>query len=1234
MSKRHAQNESSGRSRFSSVASGNAHDDPRLGAAIDAYLLACESGQPPEVETFISHYPEIAAELRDCLAGLAFLRQTAREIESSSDGVARQMTEPLDLGTPLGDFRLIRELGRGGMGVVYEAEQLSLSRRVALKVLPFASLLDKRHLVRFQNESRAAAMLKHSGIVSVFQTGCERGVHYYAMDLVNGKNLADVIHELKSASGDLPREPHETVCESADTTPIAQLTTEYVRDPKKYCRDVAGLGIQVAEALEYAHQEGVIHRDIKPSNLLLDDRGQVWITDFGLAHIQGAEDLTLTGDVLGTLRYMSPEQANGRNRKLLDDRTDVYSLGVTLYELLTLRPAFTAEDRQSLLNDIANTAPVPPRQLNHSITGELQTIVLKAMAKEPSDRYSAAQDLAEDLQRFLENRPIQARPLSRIAHTWRWCRRSPAFACLVATVCLLSLSTATISTMFAVRESKHRQQAEAEAEEARFHQYVADMHSAMSAWEEPNVARTVSLLDRYFPKPGETDLRGFEWYYLWRKCEKSRPLLNIPHSDVLWCAAFSPDGTKVATGTDDRVLRIWNSTDGSLLKSLYGHDFIISGVTFSPSGKTLVSCAYDGSSRLWDVESGQQLHHLVGHTREIERILFSRNGSQVVTSSRDGTIRTWNVLSGQLETTIPLRAALIPPLSDDRVWVWVARSSISDTLQLINPRDGTVFQTLVRPELSRRINTASVGVSQSHQIGITGAQSGVVRFFRLADGVDLDAEVAHHTAIIALSVSPDGDRCATGDCDGRVVIWNVATRRAESVLQGHSNTITQLNWSTDGRRLASASFDRTVKIWNTSPTNEIEVCSGHSQFVVSEAFHPSGKWLATAGWAGDELFIWDTATGQRVAAISAGHRDSIYGLDFSPDGHELATASHDGTLRIWDFERRQLIREISVSDWHVNQSLYARDGSAVVVCDKSGLIHVYHRSDGHEQLRKHISDHGVFEALALSPDGTKLAVDDDGSIAILDYPTCQTVTRCPKRIPWIESLAFSPDGGIIACAGRKSGDVVFFNSVTGEELFRLPHPAGVTGIDFSPDGRFLASCGQDHDIRLWDVARRSIRATLRGHEFQVNMVRFSPDGNAIASCGLNGTVILWRTATPIEADQQRAELIKTLLPPTPGKVDSLIPDPWLPTFGQWHAGIKPLERRLELLPDDPATLFQLAVLKLYLKDVPGYQSLVDRLLAIYEKAIPSGPFVANSRAISPGLRPGPAARDRTTGSHD
>jgi serine/threonine protein kinase/Flp pilus assembly protein TadD len=463
------------------------------------YLERLGAGRAEDRQALLVNHPEFAADLEEYFSMVdrvngvtAPLRQaaSAEEAAAAADQVA-------EIGQ-LGDFRILREVARGGMGIVYEAEQVSLRRRVALKLLPFASSLDERQLQRFKHEAQAAGQLHHSNIVPVYWVGSERGVHFYAMQFIDGQSLAALIRDLRQWAGKKaePNEPPGTgqplaqelasggwepaprlagaaaapyrnrSAPSQDSTPAtapaAARSTERSTRSRAYFRTVANLGVQAAEALDHAHQVGVVHRDVKPANLMVDGRGHLWLTDFGLAHFQTDAALTMTGDLLGTLRYMSPEQALAK-RVLIDHRSDLHSLGATLYELLTLEPAFGGNDRQEVLRRIAFEDPRPPRRINPAVPAELGTIVLKAMEKDPAQRYGTAQEMADDLRRFLEDKPIRARRPSLWRRLAKWSRRHRA---LVAAAAALTLIKLVVGTAFVLREVRLRDAARTAAEAA------------------------------------------------------------------------------------------------------------------------------------------------------------------------------------------------------------------------------------------------------------------------------------------------------------------------------------------------------------------------------------------------------------------------------------------------------------------------------------------------------------------------------------------------------------------------------------------------------------------------------------------------------------------------------------------------------------------------------------------------------------------------------------------------
>jgi serine/threonine protein kinase len=506
--------------------------DHGLAEVVEQLTARLKAGEAVDLDACLAAHPEHAAELRRLFPALELLADVSRSPSPALSRPAPAGPAAGEILGQLGDFRLLREVGRGGMGVVYEAVQLSLNRRVALKVLPFAGALDARQLQRFKNEAQAAAHLQHQHIVPVYYVGCERGVHFYAMQFIDGRTLAQLIQERRrptgadtagKRAGQAAADPEQTTAYQEDAWPAADGAPATVADQRAqaetppagarpWCarqdrhvfRAVARLGAQAAEALEHAHQLGVVHRDIKPGNLLLDARGELWVTDFGLAQVQGDPKLTLTGDLVGTLRYMSPEQALAK-RVPIDHRTDVYSLGVTLYELLTLEPAFAGTDRQELLRQIAFQEPRPPRRLNPALPAELETVVLKAMAKEPAERYATAQELADDLEHFLKDEPIRARRPSAWQRLRRWGRRHRPVVAAGAAMLVTLLVTAVVALaagIVAVNREQGRTQAALKLEAERRRQARAALDAMTSPlvedWLTRQKAQTLTQQQKQF----------------------------------------------------------------------------------------------------------------------------------------------------------------------------------------------------------------------------------------------------------------------------------------------------------------------------------------------------------------------------------------------------------------------------------------------------------------------------------------------------------------------------------------------------------------------------------------------------------------------------------------------------------------------------------------------------------------------------------------------------------------
>jgi serine/threonine protein kinase len=702
------------------------------------------------------------------------------------DGAASRQVE-VHSPALLGDYRILREVGRGGMGIVYEAEQVSLGRRVALKVLPRQFLLGNNAADRFRREARAVARLHHTNIVQVYGTGEQDGLHYFVMQLIKGAGLDQVVRSLRRHRSSVPstsdveemaveRYDQESISaivrrligrghdgEAGEVTAVpGKLVSTSAREHHRhYWEHVARIGLQVAEALAFAHSRGVLHRDVKPSNLLLDQSGQAWLADFGLAkEVAETENLTASGVLIGTLRYVPPERLQGQS----DARGDVYGLGISLYELLTLSPAFSECDRSNLLHQILQTDPPRPRRLNAAVPRDLETSVLKAVARDPKHRYQTAAAMALDLQLFLEDRPIKARRVSQAEMVWRWCRRSPVQAGLVSAFLLtLILGSAGISWKWWEAETQ-RGKAETEKLKARIaeRQMVNERDAADRARDDSSRVLAGVMLDQGITQAEHGDVAGGLFWMLeglraaptedsalarvirtnlagWMsQAPGLRAMIERP-SDVFQCA-FSPDSRVFLTVSADGV-QAWDAATGGQLGL---HLEAREPVSFSPNGKMIVTGngkANDkqGQAQRWDAQSGQPIGNPLFHPHKVTSLVFSPDGKRLATGSTDGIVRIWDSASGKLQSEA-IRHEKVAIRSLD----W-------------SP-DGKFL---------------GVGTDPGELPGAAAA----AYLWDPATAKQAGPPLAHQGSIGRLVFSPDGQRLLTGSWDGGAHLWDVATSK-------------------------------------------------------------------------------------------------------------------------------------------------------------------------------------------------------------------------------------------------------------------------------------------------------------------------------------------------------------------------------------------------------------------------------------------------------------------------
>jgi len=1119
----------------------------RFDELADEFAARFRRGERPSLQEYIGRCPDLADEIRELFPALVEV-ELAEDDHPSRPVAAEAAVARPPLGQ-VGDYRVLREVGRGGMGVVYEAEQVSLGRRVALKVLPRQVSQDLQTLARFRREARSAAQLHHTNIVPVFEVGKDGDVSYYAMQFIQGQGLDLVITELRRlknqarATGpakepkqpDVPIPPGPTAAapspapqvsrmaqslltgrfapeppdgpgeadaasanreataalterldpDETDAPPASDLAPVAAPSPpssvvlpggsqlsaveagrRSFFRSAAHIGRQVAAGLTYAHARGIVHRDIKPSNLILDTEGVVWITDFGLAKA-GDDGLTQTGDILGTVRYMAPERFRGEG----DARADVYALGLTLYELLTLRPAFDSSDRLRLIEQIKTEEPPRPRALDTRIPRDLETIVLKAIDKDPKGRYQSAEEVTEDLRRFLADEPIRARRVSTAERVWRWCKRNPVVAGLTAAVFVLLAVVAGVASIAYVREAAKRAVAEAaevkakeeaqraqEAEqEMRRQWYAASINLMQSAWDTGQVGRLHALLAETEAYPD----RGFEWYYCQRLGHLEQQTF-IGHLAVVLSVSWSPDGTRLATGSEDGTAKLWGAASGRELLTFkdptgpamsadiwsFWSPSAVWSVAWSPDGKFLATGSYDGTVKVWDA-AGRRKPLLAGrHASGVHSVSWSPDGTRLATGSWDSTARVWDATARQELLTLKGQTSLVGSVSWSPDGKWLATGSDYGTAMVWDAASG-------REQLTLRGHTVPV-ISLHWSPGL----------------------------VSPVAWSPDGKQLATGNEDGTAKVWNAAGGRELLTLSRHTAWVRSVSWSPDGTQLATGSADGTAKLWDAAGGREPLTLKRPATGVASVSWSPSGVW-STSG---------------------------IYSVSWSPDGKFLATGSNDGTVKVWDAAGG---REPLTVGRHANAVLsvsWSPDGTRLAAGIVDGTAKVWDATGGRESLTLKGHTSGIW-SVCWSPDGTRLATaSSDRTAQVWQASGGRKSLTLKGHTNGVWSVCWSPDGTRLA-TGSSDGTAKVWDAAGGRELLTLKgHTGYVYSVCWSPDGARLATGSSDGTAKVWDAAGGRELLTLKGHTGYVWSVSWSPDGKRLATGSVDGTAKVWDAA--------------------------------------------------------------------------------------------------------------------------
>jgi len=1000
--------------------------DPAFDALVDGLISRLQTGEVVDWSIVAREHPEHARRLRTMAVALEALGDLDSIGDPTLPGMASGNGKEELVPGVLGDFHILREVGRGGMAVVYEAEQVSLNRRVALKVLPFAATMDPRQLDRFRHEARAAAQLHHRHIVPVYGVGCERGVHYYAMQLIEGCSLATVIEELRGTSGQGKKFTGETPGRDvagggeAETRRVTAQATIPSQPIDKSFRRIAELIIQAVDALEYAHSMGVVHRDVKPANLLLDAGGSVWVTDFGLARLGEGPGLTLSGELLGTLRYMSPEQALAPHG-LVDHRTDVYALGATLYELLTLQPAVDGASKQEILHRLAFDVPVPPRKLDKSIPGELETVTLKALAKDPQERYGTAQEFADDLRRWLEDRPIQARPPSPVQRLKKWSRRHRPLVALVAvflTLLVVGLCLGAVGYGLSKGELAEDRNRFAQEKEQSEHRLAKELrHVLIERADAVRLARQPGYRLRVWtdlrnaialPATGEdeekvrttvlaclSDCIGLD-AVTDPTIARRRTIPDLPAKTKEW-VRMTASGHPIATSPDAQLIALTRS-DGQIViynqkrELIRQEDAILGGVydlAMTDDGRTLVA----GCEQGFVVWHGASADRWVVRSGNIFSVALSPNGRLLATAGRQ--LELWSLAGNRLIASWPAPAA-------------GARVEFS--------ADGRVL-------------------------------------LAVANGVPMAG-------------------------------WPVSDTPERLLFDGHTQGVPALAFSPDGRQLVSVSKDRTVRVWDAVTGSTVRMLAGHQGEIEAMAFNPDGSLLATGDLLGS-IRVWDAQSGNLLAEVGRGKPPGqIWRLQFGPGGEYLAAGG--GHLVAWTVRTsRSGVSLERLSTLTVTPSslgvidLAPRPGSSeLVYLIRGGRLNSFDLAKADEP-RLLTNARVALRSLHFTPAGDRLTfVSSGGALGLWNW-NAEVASDTHRRA---ETVAMSADGRWVAVGGpEKSITVVELSS--GREVFTLPpEEADVWCLAWSPDGLKVAAGLSDGGVAVWDLEQVRARLTEFGIE--------------------------------------------------------------------------------------------------------------------------------------------------------